>query len=497
MPRRTGKRLLFDWASLDQYDNTEYIGICLTQRQVMICKAALVPAYWSRRWLGFPGDESSLDYLDAMVSMIDSQLDGNDCPVCNMDFRDNPEDLCEVQYSKDSGETWITMFRKDVCASAPTISITTITESKETIINNYETYDGDILNVAPQWEYVDEDSDLALCWAIDRYVNWLMATSIAEKNANNDVKKLIDLLWEDANEEITKIMIAALAVANFKAAAAAALAWVTVEVITEYLEALAEAETNYFKDEDAIQAVKCWMWDSVRGETPQWDEWTHSLDEFPIDGLAEGAIVEVVRIMNANENIYINYMILVEDINSVSAGLPPCDCPPLVLINQLQGDLGTEMYGYRFCHSSEEVYANPGDTPVYAPGILEIEEEYYFGLSWDSGAVACNMRVVLPPNHIVTEVKVKIAAKRPLSPPIGDKNAGLWLGDPTDDDNYIGGHSWLSTSGVWMYHTMHVEDEAGIHETPDSHLYIHNSISSATGQVRVLWIQVTLIPYDP
>ncbi|GAJ24353.1 unnamed protein product, partial [marine sediment metagenome] len=217
----------------------------------------------------------------------------NNCPDCQMEFRDNPLDPCEVQYSND-GETWQTMFRKDVCTPMGMSDVINITESKTEIENNYTTYAGDILNVAPDWEYVEGETDLALCWTIDFFVDWIARVTIAEKLKDNDVKELIDVLWEDAAEQISLGIVAGLATVNLPAAAGAAAAWAVVEVITEFLEWIFEVDISSFEDDDALQAVKCWMWDSIRGETPQWNEWTTSLDTFVGENDAEDEVAGAV-----------------------------------------------------------------------------------------------------------------------------------------------------------------------------------------------------------
>lgn len=176
MSKATGKRNRFDWTALDGYDDVDIIGVCLTQQQIMILKAALIPAYWSARWMGFPGSVEARDALDAMIAKIDAQLDGNDCEVFSMEFRDNPYDPCEVQYSNDVGETWTTMFRKDVCAIPTLIDIQNIYEGAENNTTNQTTYAGDITNIAPDWEYTGEPThdkwvDVALCYAIAKYVD--------------------------------------------------------------------------------------------------------------------------------------------------------------------------------------------------------------------------------------------------------------------------------------------------------------------------------------
>lgn len=326
---------LWDWESLEQYDNEEIIGVCLTQRQIMILKGALVPAYWQTRWMGFPGGESATNYLDAMISMIDSQLDGNDCPVCNMEFRDNPQDLCEVQYSNDGGDTWVTMFRKDVCAPVGAVTpldITNIYNDIENITTNNTTWDNDIINVAPQWEYVDEDSDKALCWAISFFVDMICDVSIEEiKNGNIDRRDENQWL-EDVSVALSAGVIATLvllptAPVTLPAAVITFIAWASITSVEAIWDHLVGEDYSDFEDEDARQVIKCQMYRNIAGGTPQWTDWETSMDMHSNFCPPESTIARVVMDWCHNEDVYINYMILLEDINSIADTLPECPCP--------------------------------------------------------------------------------------------------------------------------------------------------------------------------
>lgn len=487
---------MFDWDSLSQYDNIEIYGVCLTQREAMILKAALIPAYWVTRWMNFPGGDTAIDSLDSMIAKIDNQLDGNDCPVCNMEFRDNPLDPCEVQYSND-GETWKTMFRKDNCAALSMEDVADITNTKTDIVNNYTTYAGDIVNVAPDWEYNEEDTDLALCWAIDFYVDWICRVSIAELQKDNEIAQAIEVLWEDCAEQLSLGIVAGLALTSLPAAAGAAVAWAVVEIITEYLTWLLEVDISSFEDEDAKQAVKCWMWDSVRGETPQWADWSTSLDTFEPGDDAEGDIAGAVEIFNKDENVYINYMMLMNDVNEIATSLPPCDCPAETTIDQLVGETSTDYFGVRFCHSTSLAYSNPGDSQAVCPGFYNEGGDIYTGIASSIGGVGQNIRVTLPPNHLVKKVRVRWRAYRTSGASSGDKNAGLWLGEPNNGGTYIGGHSWGVAQDTWQEIITQVYDVDGIIATPESHLWIHNSIDRNAGLVQILWVHVECIAYDP
>ncbi len=505
MARRTGKRILWDWDTLADYDGTDLIGICLTQRQVMILKSALIPAYWSKRWAGFPDTDVALDQLDAMISQIDNQLDGNDCPVCNMDFRDNPDDLCEVQYSIDGGVTWITMFRKDVCAPAVAPSNMTISnyyDDRDNITTNYTTWNNDIINVAPDWAYEDEYSDRALCWAIDFYVDMICDVGINQIKTNNvNARKAND--WLD---DVAAVLAGAI-IANMAAAAASggitipvlivsAVTYASVTIVDEIWDYLVSVDYSVLEDMDARQEVKCEMWHYLRGETPQWVDWTASLNGYaPADPNAE-VIGAVVNNWNAEVNVYINFLMAMEEINDVKGSLPECDCPVTYLINQCYGRVG-ERFGFALTAATSEAFSNPGDSPAICPGYLNTTTEIITGVPSSIGGVGQNVRVTLPANTIAINIQVLWRARRPVGSSEGDKNAGIWVGDPNGAGVYVGGNSWGTAPEIWQQIITEVDNPLGLTPTPHSHVYLHNSMDREFGEVEIRWIYIELIDYVP
>lgn len=336
MPARTGKIIQFDWSTLSQYDDSETFSVCLTQRQAMILKSALIPAYWSRRWLGFPGGTYAIDNLDAMISLIDNQLDGNECETEIMEYRDNPLDPCEVQYSRDQGVTWSTMFRKDNCfAPATADDITNIYTDIDNVETNYTTYAGDITNNAPKWGWVDSDSDKALCWAIDFYVDWVCDLNIGQIESHNAVIREGNDFVDEAAEMLGAAVVGAITFfagtpITMPAVAMGAIAYASLEIaenVWDYIIGLIwDDDPAPFQDEDAKDAVKCLMYQAMEGETPDFAKWRDSLEDHAQMGGYFEAVAGAVHVTNQSVNIFINYMILMEELNDIRAILPGCDC---------------------------------------------------------------------------------------------------------------------------------------------------------------------------
>lgn len=324
------KAVTMDWTALQDYDHSEQLGICLTQREVAILKALLTTAYWSTRWTNLT---ATPDELDEFVSNLDSQLDGNDCGVCNMEFRDNPLDPCEVQYSTDGGGTWTTMFRKDICHAAPTsVDIDNIYTDITNIETNNTTWAGDITNVAPDWAYVDADSDKALCWAISFYVDMVCDTAIAQIKSENQNNRDMNSWLDDLSDMLGAGVVAAIAFFSsnpitLPMVAMTAIAWATTQVVDEIWDWLVTRDYSDFEDEDARQAIKCVMYQAMEGATPQYANWQSSVDFFSSFGGAYQSIAGAVHKMNQSVDVYINYMLMMEELNDISSTLPVCPCP--------------------------------------------------------------------------------------------------------------------------------------------------------------------------
>lgn len=321
--RSAWKAITIDYTALQTYDDSEQIIICLTQRQVAILKALLTTTYWLTRWTNVAVSD---DELLAYVAQLDSQLDGNDCECPMLMFRDNPDDPCEVQYSQDGGETWATMFRKDVCRVPSEGDVTIINNTKIIITENNDTWNGDIINIAEDWEWVGDKSNNAICWAIDKYVDAICELAIANIQSGNDERRDNDDLWDTLRGIISTLAIGASTVIGIPAAAVGAFAWAVVAIADALYDDWVTRTYDQFEDDDARQAIKCAMYYSLVGKTVQFEDWRDSIQSYDPQTANEIAIWESVSVVNSDTDVYINYLLLTEDINSISESLPTCPC---------------------------------------------------------------------------------------------------------------------------------------------------------------------------
>ena len=368
------KAITIDWADLQLYDDTETIGICLNQRQVAILKALLIPAYWETRWTQLTATK---DELEKYIAELENQLDGNDCEVFGMlDFRDNPLDQCEVQYSSDAGITWTTMFRKDVCAPDSPGSTTTITNlyvDIDTNNTNVINYGDDIINVAPGWEYVNPFSDNALCWVLRKYVNWICDFAINEINTRNrelrNENNWLDDIAVMVADIVIDIAIVSAGTLTLPGVIVGALAWATVQAVEYFWDSLVNLSSDHFSDQDTRDKIHCWMFNKLRGDTPYFSPWSTSLDNFDGDNADQDAVAASVATFNTTVDIFIEWMMLMNSVTAIAETLDICDCPQVEIINQLAGpDPFTDMYGTELTSPTTVEISDDGGTPVNCPG---------------------------------------------------------------------------------------------------------------------------------
>lgn len=295
---------------------------------------AFFGAVWSLgKWWNWeksyaPGDTRARDaaqvWRDVLVTGV---VEGCGGLADMLDFRDNPLDMCEVQYSHDGGLTWQTAFRKDNCGlSVGGISITIAQEAITTINNNNIIYAGDIINIAPLWAYTAGVTDICLCWCIRKFVESICLWRMAQMTDNTDLLN-ISKFAEDAIDIFGIVGIAVTSIGgNPLGTAVVGCGWALAKKGFELLNAHLENDRALFEDEDAREVVACWMYQNLKGATPQYLPWSTSLDNFVGGDDAENAIMETVKVALGSEDLYVEYLLLVEDLNSLSVSLPTCPC---------------------------------------------------------------------------------------------------------------------------------------------------------------------------
>lgn len=501
MSRWKGTQL--NYARLALFDTETEVACCLTQQQAAILKAMLVPARWVTRWLNL---ELTQDALEALIDDIEYRLDGGDCELGMIDFRENPNDVCEVQYSKDGGVTWLTMFRKDTCQQPPSMTINnydTLNQWIDTNTTNVTNYAGDITNVAPQWEYTAGYDDRALCYIIDKFVNLVcdfainqIETGNTERRSEND---WLDSFADFVAELCIEVIIFTTGIPAVPVAVAGAASWAALQIAEAAWDAFLTESPEYYQDEDAKHNIKCHMYLALRGETPQYTDWSTSLDDFEPQTPAETEVSETMIVWLNNIDLFIEYMMLMDDINSVAHLLPSCDCPMPTVIEQLAGSdwLNPENHGNAYCAPTDNDFGHPLDTPRVAPATYLPANQYYYGVGESGLGTAGNIRVSIPPNMIVTDVRVGFGGARPTGNTFGDRRCAIYLGEPGVDGVFIGEHTFGAGEYTDQHIVIDVHDIELTITTPKNHLYIHTSMDRTLGSAYIFYVRIAMIPYVP
>jgi hypothetical protein len=281
-------------------------------------------------WTAWEGerDERNLG-VQQVLKMLAGQCGGSS----TMEFRDNPLDGCEVQYSNDNGLTWTTMFRKDSCISpAQPGDITNIYNDIDTINTNNTNYAGDILNVAPQWDYDPLVTDVALCYIVDIFVDMVCDVSISQIQSGNTERResndwINDIATGLADAAIGALVVSPIVPVVIPAAALSALGFAAATFIESALDYLATDNYEDYEDEDVRDVVKCMIIANMKGKTPTFANWSTALQYFSSLGAEAQTVARSVYLWMQDLNVFINYFIMWDDINSIADLLPECACP--------------------------------------------------------------------------------------------------------------------------------------------------------------------------
>lgn len=323
------------------------------------------------------------------------------------------------------------------------------------------------------------------------------------KSGNEDRRSHNDWI-DDVTDAVVQIVITVVTISGGTLAPegviVGAIAWATERICTAIWDYLVTYTYDQFEDDDAKDAVICHMYLALRGETPQFEDWSESLDNFEPENANETAISTVVKEWLGDLDIFINYMLMMEDVLQVVEYLPECDCPEPTLIKQLAGSsfVAPDYWGRDFTSPTSLSFGAPTDDWGVAPGSYEPANNYYYGVLNSTGGVACNIRVTLPPNMLVTDVVVCMGASKPDAGTFnGDNRCAFYLGEPGAGGTYIGGHVWTAGFYTDQLITVPIHDIDTTVTEPQDYLYLHASVVTTQGTVYIYYIEITLIPYTP
>jgi len=268
------KAITLDWQALQNYDDTEIIAVCLTQREIAILKALLVTAYWPTRWENLG---ETKDTLESRMAELDGRLDVT-CVGIQLQVRQSPTNFCELEYSPDGGNTWYVFADLTACPNFGGESWWIIFQFNLTQISVYNLkYDGTTISIniyAPITIWNDggtEDREAALCMACMSLVG-----SIAAMEAQALTVRFVG----------AALIFAALFLLTGGFAAFGVLVVGQLVAGVSYTAAMAALQ-----DREALLAVACCMYEGLRDEAVTAAVLADSLDACGFVGGSNAAIV--------------------------------------------------------------------------------------------------------------------------------------------------------------------------------------------------------------
>lgn len=324
MIKKEWKAITINYTDLESFDDTLLRGVCLTQRQIAILKALLIPAYWSTRW-----DELTVskDVLEGQIAAIDAALDLG----CSVVFDcDEVEDCVE-------GSTQFTINNTVIVA----LFLQSNQVEIDIRINLYDGTPGSINPAAPTgtWD-ATPDRDVALCMAAGSFVAAWAQVKISTLETT--------LLGLYAALVLSTVLSGGLLLGM-------AVGGISLGIYAVQVAILA------LKDEAALQAVACCMYDDLKGKVVSAAIFETSLDSC---GFTGGSNEIIVRDLIADTlDDLSNYLAMLDAAGDafvqVEAGFENCLC-----------DEWTEVFDFTVNDGGFVLRTDAvGDPGEYLPGV--------------------------------------------------------------------------------------------------------------------------------
>jgi hypothetical protein len=273
-----------------------------------------------------------MDIVDALVGKAAREL-MTDCDVNNLSELMYRQRRCQIQYSIDGGFTWYVMYDFNKCKTPATVQTEMIaaTESLDTI---EETYDDDILNVAPLFEKEvgnDDYIDTVLCKMLHDWVEVncvSLANQIDDKNERiDDIRSIylkINAAVIDIEEELAGWLFPELEILYDLAAEVGneLASWYTAQIAGWFTD-----DSVPYRDLNAREEVQCAMYSALKDTTIEFGVWSASLTSVSLTGNAE-TIREMIDDCNQSERAFVAWFAMYNAlVAAVKKGAVIDQCP--------------------------------------------------------------------------------------------------------------------------------------------------------------------------
>lgn len=276
---------------------------------------------------------------------VDNECGGN----VAFKLRNNPFDPCLIDQSFDGGATWEPAFTMEHCINQALSPLSTMLNTQtanqmaqdfgQIMQDNFDTYDGNVLNVYPDAAYGDADDadrDIALCYAVSRAVDTVCDGIIL---AFDEQEKRNGLALLAIGAGVGLFIVGTIVTAGSLAAAAAALGGSTGLAlsavgagagIASWLNTvLNNGNREAYQDQAAREDVKCALYAALMGLTLSESVYANALNSHGLTGNA-GVIANAMDAANAVPENFAGFAKLAEQsFAAVKAGIiteDDCSC---------------------------------------------------------------------------------------------------------------------------------------------------------------------------
>lgn len=258
----------------------------------------------------------------------------------NFRLRQNPMDPCELQQTFNGGDYWSLAFDYDECefnvVDDGTDIINEIIETSTEIDNSVVIYNGDVTNINNNVTYGDGDDanrDMALCFAIDLFVDHMAA--IIQKVEQDELDAQGDLLgsFSDIIGGISGIIgLASIPAIGLLNPLVGGLTAISLGV-SSVLSLFAQEYVNGLDVETATEQEKaditCCMYSAMSGQTISKSLWSTSLDGCSFAPLENKTILaDAISQFLQSDDIFVSFVKMYSDVieYTIAGVILPCSC---------------------------------------------------------------------------------------------------------------------------------------------------------------------------
>ena len=252
-------------------------------------------------------------------------------------LRQSPVDSCLLEYSIDGGENWEPVFDFSKCSprSARVAQLKVVMDgvhkAQTTIMNNRTVYQGDILNVAPGWDFSRGDLPLrgrALCYALFLCVGLVVDSLAGIRKSEHEQEDTGLNVFSDLYGSFSGLTFGGIAIGLTAAWLPwAAMSFAILTVTVNLVRLANQVDLSLFENKAIQQTLACCTYEAMKGQTPSYSRFSTALDNCSLSGDAEKLRL-LVRPFFKDEDLFMQLFMLGEPVIAAQkrGAQVPCDC---------------------------------------------------------------------------------------------------------------------------------------------------------------------------